>query len=114
MIISTQDTRSHAEPQPKRKNRVRRTRRQWKALLEQFHSSGLTKAAFCKQHGIATSSLIRWQRILEASPGVADFIDVTEPLSLAPAAPPAREPDGTAWQVELALGNDIVLRVRGA
>jgi hypothetical protein len=90
-----------------------RSRSQWKALLEEFHRSGLSKVVFCKQHGVATSSLNRWQRILlEEQTGGADFIDVTEPLSTAPVAPiPARECDNT-WQVELALGAGVVLRLR--
>ena len=81
-------------------------------MLDDFYRSGLTKVAFCKQHGIAISSLNRWQRILADQPGGADFIDVTEPLSIAPATPsPVCESD-KAWQVELALGAGVVLRLR--
>ena len=101
--------------QPSRtKRRINRSRQQWQALLDDFHRSGLTKVAFCKQRSVATSSLNRWQRILEGQSESGGFIDVTEPLSLAPAsASPSSDPDD-AWQVELALGNDIVLRIRTA
>ncbi len=100
--------------QSKPKKRINRSRSQWQLLLDDFHRSGLTKVAFCKQHGVATSSLYRWQRMLDGQSGGGDFVDVTEPLSRAPAAPsPSRDPDN-AWQVELALGNDIVLRIRTA
>ena len=100
--------------QPRPKKRINRSRRQWQALLDDFHRSGLTKVAFCKQHGVAASSLNRWQRMLEVQPESGDFVDVTEPLSRAPASPsPQLDPDN-AWQVELALGNDIVLRIRTA
>ena len=96
------------------KKRINRSRSQWQSLLDDFHRSGLTKVAFCKQHDVATSSLSRWQRMLEGQTETSDFIDVTEPLSRAPATPsPRRDPDN-AWQVELALGNDIVLRIRTA
>ena len=99
---------------PKPKKRINRSRSQWQSLLDDFHRSGLTKLAFCKQRGVATSSLNRWQRMLEGQPESGDFVDVTEPLSLAPApASPSRDTNN-AWQVELALGNDIVLRIRTA
>lgn len=102
-------------PQQSRpKKRTNRSRRQWQSLLDDFHRSGLTKVAFCKQHGVATSSLNRWQRMLESQAESSDFIDVTEPLSRAPATPsPRRDPDN-AWQVELVLGIDVVLRIRTA
>ena len=55
-----------SSPQQSRpKKRINRSRRQWQSLLDDFHRSGLTKVAFCKQHGVATSSLNRWQRMLE-------------------------------------------------
>mgnify|MGYP003151610745 CR=1 FL=1 len=97
--------------QSKTKKRTNRSQSQWKSLLDDFHRSGLTKVVFCKQHGVATSSLTRWQKILAEESG-GDFIDVTEPLSIAPATPPATQEGDPTWQVELALGNNIVLRVR--
>ena len=100
--------------QPTPKKRINRSRRQWQSLLDEFHRSGLTKVAFCKQHSVATSSLNRWQRMLESQTENGDFIDVTEPLSRAPATPSARRDPDNAWQVELVLGNDIVLRIRTA
>jgi hypothetical protein len=88
-----------------------RTQGQWKALLAEFNTSGLTKIAFCNKHRIATSSLYRWQQLLAGQAGVTDFIDVTEPLSREPVPAPslARAND---WQVELELGAGIVLRLR--
>ncbi len=99
---------------PKPKKRINRSRSQWQSLLDDFHRSGLTKVAFCKQCGVATSSLNRWQWMLEGQPESGDFVDVTEPLSRAPATPSLRRDPDNAWQVELALGNDIVLRIRTA
>jgi hypothetical protein len=88
------------------------TRRQWKALLNEFNDSGLTRSAFCEKHRIATSSLYRWQQIFAEESGAAtDFIDVTPPLSSTPAPPPAHALDND-WQVELELGAGIVLRLR--
>ena len=111
MIISTSDANSPSRPQPKPAKRIMRSRSQWKALLEAFNTGELTKAAFCKKHRIATSSLYRWQQILSQGTVDTDFIDITEPLSITPAPPPVHECDNN-WQVELALGAGIVLRLR--
>ncbi|MDH3993610.1 MAG: hypothetical protein OEV47_11900 [Gammaproteobacteria bacterium] len=110
MIISTSDTALSSQSQPKPAKRVKRSRSQWKALLKEFNTSGLSKTAFCKKHRIATSSLYRWQQILSQDAGDTDFIDVTGPLSITPAAP-VHGPDNN-WQVELELGAGIVLRLR--
>jgi len=111
MIISTSAIASPSQPQTKPAKRVMRSHSQWKALLEEFSNSGLTRTAFCKKHRIATSSLYRWQQIFSQDAGDTDFIDVTEPLSITPAPPPVHECDNN-WQVELALGAGIVLRLR--
>ena len=109
---SATDLRSQPQPNIRPRSRLTRSRSQWKALLEEFNSSGLTKSAFCKKHRIATSSLYRWQRLLAEQPGGdSDFIDVTQPLSHTPLLPPAHARDN-AWQVELELGTGIVLRLR--
>jgi hypothetical protein len=116
MIESTTAPASiHSSPQQsKTKKRINRSRRQWKLLLDDFHRSGLTKVAFCQQYGVATSSLNRWQRMLEGQPESGNFVDVTEALSAVPAALSSTQEGGDAWQVELALGNNIVLRIRTA
>jgi transposase-like protein len=112
MIIPTSDPALPSQPQAKPAKRVMRTRSQWQTVLDDFNRSGLSKVAYCKQHGIATSSLNRWQRILQDECGGADFINVTEPLSIAPATPSPTCDSDKAWQVELALGAGIVLRLR--
>ena len=111
---SATDFLSHPEPQTqptsRRRARVMRTQEQWKALLEEFNTSGLTRAAFCKKHRIATSSLYRWQQLFEHA-SHAGFIDVTEPLANAPRSHPVPVRDND-WQVELELGSGITLRLR--
>ena len=114
MITSTPATDLPSQPKPnlRPRSRLTRSRSQWKALLEEFNSSGLTKSAFCTKHQIATSSLYRWQRLFVEQAGeVTDFIDVTQPLSGTP-LPPTTPVRDNAWQVELELGTGIVLRLR--
>lgn len=112
MIESTPAVAFPSPHQSRPKKRINRSRRQWQSLLDDFHRSGLTKVAFCKQHGVAASSLNRWQRMLESDAEISGFIDVTEPLSRTPETRSPRRDSDNAWQVELALGNDIVLRIR--
>ncbi len=114
MIESTTTAALTSPQQSRPKKRIHRSPHQWQALLDDFHRSGLPKEAFCKQRGVATSSLNRWQRVIERQAQNGDFIDVTEPLSRVPATPSPRHDSDNAWQVELALGNGIVLRLRTA
>ncbi len=117
MITSTSATDLPSQPPQSKPNlkprtRVTRSQGQWKALLEEFSNSGLTKSAFCKKHRIATSSLYRWQQLFaEPAGGATDFIDVTQPLSSTPRPVPTFVRDSD-WQVELELGAGIVLRLR--
>ena len=93
------------------KSRTQRTRVQKRSLVEQFHTSGLTKTAFCKQRGIATSCLDRWQKTFAAESPSDAFIDITAPVKAAAAAQPQTQ-DTPHWQVELELGAGVILRVR--
>jgi hypothetical protein len=41
--------------------RGRRTRAQWRQLVDGFAGSGLTQARYCQRHGISVASLHRWR-----------------------------------------------------
>jgi len=90
--------------------RTQRTRSQWKSLVDDLSTSGLTKTAFCKKHGIATSCLYRWQKIFAGNSVAAEFIDITGPVASTLPTPPLADAN-THWQVELELGAGIVLRI---
>jgi putative transposase len=92
----------------KRKSRIKRSTEQWQALVDQYEASGLTQKAFCKQHGIAVSGLNKWRKRLSNSVQ-ADFVDITHQLSEAGSQSGA-QPD-RRWQVELQLGQGLVLRI---
>lgn len=96
---------------PKPKARVWRTKAQWKSLLEECAASGLTQAAFCQKHRIATSSLCKWRKYFSDQSAASDFIDITEPLVRVPSSFSDSGCD-EHWQVELELGPGVVLRVR--
>ena len=110
MNSTTNELPAPAPAQTKSKTRVQRSRDQWQTLVSEFASSGLTKVAFCKKHGIATSCLYRWQKVFTEQPVRDDFIDITQPVAGATPAPFTA--DNEQWQVELELGAGIVLRLR--
>lgn len=118
MIEPSTDHPISSTEQARAKKRIFRSRSQWQAIVNDFHRSGLSQVAFCQQHSIPVSSLSRWQRIFAQQTEVAaargDFVDVTEPLALVPPASVSRDVESTDWQVELALGKNIVLRLRTA
>lgn len=103
------DSPSHTRSEQKKK--VWRSKDQWKALLDELASSGLTKTDFCQKHSIAPSNLYRWQKLLTEEATTDDFINITEPLVQAVPETPVSVSDNP-WQVELALGAGVVLRVR--
>ena len=106
MITSTPATgflsQPQPEPNPKPRTRVMRTQRQWKALLNEFNDSGLTRSAFCKKHRIATSSLYRWQQLFTEQSGEAT--DDRGRLGV-------RRPDGLLDDGQRALGKPFGLGV---
>ncbi|MCB1602721.1 MAG: IS66 family insertion sequence element accessory protein TnpB [Chromatiaceae bacterium] len=84
------------------KRRIRRSRDEWQRLIDEQATSGQTQSAFCAAHGISVASLQNWKRRLGA-----------------PEAPPESwlelgalaEAKSATWDVELELGNGIVLRL---
>ena len=79
-------------------------------MLSELELSGLTQTAFCKQHHIAPSNLYKWRKTLAEQAANTEFIDITEPLQITP--PSSLTQGDNLWQVELDLGQGMVLRVR--
>jgi hypothetical protein len=46
----------------------RRTRAQWRQLVEGFSGSGLTQACYCERHGISVTSFQRWRAQFRQAP----------------------------------------------
>ena len=100
-----------------RRHRARRTAAQWRKLVERFERSGQTRGEFCAAQGLALSTFDVWRRKLGPAPAEdaahpeALFVELT-----GAAQPPGpRAAGGTgAWEVELALGAGVVLRLRWA
>lgn len=91
--------------------RVRRSADDWREILAQQRSSGLSQAAFCRREAIALSTFARWKQRL-GSPPDADSCAVSgDPgwIEL-----PSIGQSGSGWLIELDLGGGICLRLKPA
>lgn len=85
---------------------IRRTAEQWKQIIQEQQSSGLTQKAFCGMHNISLSSFSHWNRRLSAATddNSTGWIDVTKELG-------GLSSSSAGWKIELDLGNGVVLRL---
>ena len=92
-----------------RPRRVRRSESEWREIFNRFDESTLTPEAFCAEHGIVVSSFIRWRKKLRPGLGASSVV-AHDPVfvELTP------EGEASPWEVELALGAGVVLRLRRA
>jgi hypothetical protein len=89
----------------------RRTRKQWQALVDEQHQSGLSGAAFCREHGVGYISFCKWRKRLAEAPSDAaeassapGFVDVSSLMNNSGAT--ARD-----WNIVLSLGDGVELRL---
>lgn len=60
---------------------MRRTPAQWRELLQNQQSSGLSMAAFCRQQDLRQKSFYYWRRkLMKANVVPSDFIHVQMPV----------------------------------
>lgn len=90
--------------------RTRTTRAQRARVVERFHRSGLTRAAFARRHRLSAWTLSRW--LAEAKRGSKPVLPpmMFGELKLAPT--PLPEPVG--WAVEVVGANGVTIRLRQA
>jgi len=86
-----------------KKDRVRRTREEWVAILQRFDSSGLGPREYCRREGLPLSSFQRW-RSRVGSPSSAEFVELT---------PSSPESMSSGWELEVTLPNGVQLQFRG-
>jgi len=77
----------------------RRSAAEWQALFSKHEQSGLSRLAFCRREGISWRTFDTWRSRLRTTRSKAKFVDVT--------------PKPAGWDVEVALPNGVVLRIRG-
>jgi hypothetical protein len=91
---------------------ARRSAAEWRDLISTFKRSGETRRAFCTRHGIALSTFAWWQgrertRISTTPSAAPAFVE------LVPEVPTTTATKyGTALDLELELGDGLVIRLR--
>lgn len=88
----------------KRRQYVRRSATQWASLVSEQAESGLNQRRFCERHGLSYASFGYWKRRLgeERRNSRRGFIELAV----------ERATDDSRWDVELSLGDGVVLRIR--
>jgi hypothetical protein len=98
----------------------RRTRAQWRRLVEGWRDSGLTQSQYCARHRISVASLRRWRDVFdresEVGAGAASAradgairllpVEVREPALAAGGGTPLALVIGERLRVEIAPGFD--------
>jgi len=99
-----------------RKPRIVRSKATWQQIIKQYDSNSQTQADFCRERDIAPMSFYKWRQRLSKETRSDHFIDISQsmvsikPIEQQPSSPTESSP----WQVELELGQGIILRVRTA
>lgn len=98
-----------------RDGKVRRSREEWEQIMDRFHSSGMTGAAFCRKNKLVTSSFENWKKkvgvgsgSISPKPAFVEWPVVAETASSASTS----ERGLSAGEVELSLPGGVVLRWR--
>jgi len=86
-----------------------KTHSQWREIISDFQQSGLDATHYCQQHELGDKTFQKWKRYFTRpqtpEPQQSDFIELTPPQ-------PAVDSAATAWDVELQLSNNMILRLR--
>lgn len=91
----------------------RRNRREWQSLIARAERSPLSVRAFCAAQGVSTASFYLWRKRLggevarAAPPGFLELVELGRDGG-------AQEDhcSGGGWELELALGDGLVVRLR--
>ncbi len=92
-----------------KQRRMQRSQSQWEQVISEQAQSGLTQQVFCDRHDVGLGAFVkakrRYARGDEAVPlnGAKDFVRVPVEAALS----------GQQWEIELSVGRDVVIRIRG-
>jgi len=92
---------------PRHSQKIRRSAEQWQKIMLSYDQSGLTQDAFCAREALAPSSFYTWRKRLER----VKPAETKEPLFVELASPQLAS-TATDWDIEVSLGDHIVLRLR--
>ncbi len=75
------------------RKKLKRIRRDWPSVIEDYHKSGLTKKGYCIEHGIKRELFMRWYKRYEDDTltkprrkrlSVKDFVQLDVPVKATP------------------------------
>lgn len=92
-----------ARKQKQQNTRSGLRRADWGRLVAEYERSEMTRQAFCGERGVSASTLDYWRRKLRDEQAAAGFIELGSVSAAGGAA---------AWDIELELGDGVVLRFR--
>ena len=97
----------------------RRSEAEWQQLIKQQQNSNVSQKAFCQQMNLSVATFGYWKRKLKKEtdlPAIVDDAALTAEPWLELPTPTIRGNSvaGSAWQIELDLGNGVCLRLRQA
>ena len=90
---------------------------EWRTLVRAYAKRTGTAPEFCREHGVAVSTLDWWRRRLEKTSATSAVrskgrpIATAQPLSFIE-LPATSNAARTPWDIELDLGEGMVLRLR--
>jgi hypothetical protein len=96
-----------------RDTRVRRSERDWTAIIRRYEASGLGSRAFCRQEGLAASSVQCWRQRLRGQWTArrrARFVEWVPPQTIPSAV---AKSSSSGWLLELEFPGGPTLRISG-
>lgn len=107
------------EASPNIKRRYR-SRAEWKTLIDNYPSSGLTQKKYCQKNNISMSGFYNWSSTFKkeaAQPQASDLVELVPDRSLLPSPNTVIEAEenhsrASSWRIELSVSDTIVLRIR--
>jgi hypothetical protein len=95
---------------------VRRSRAEWQSLIERAAVSPLSISAFCAAQGVSTASFYLWRKRLSAGAVARASTPAAVPGQFIELGTLGIDPQGEehagGWDLELELGDGLVLRLR--
>jgi len=87
-----------------KKRAVRRSAKQWRAIIRRFEKNSLSPADFCRKHDLTVPVFHKWRRKQLAEANAAGFIELQQPTEPLEAQTP--------WTLELDLPGGGRLRIQ--
>lgn len=100
---------SNTQPTSRRK---RRSTDQLHTIMKRFATSGLSRSSFCRQHSISSSTFYRWHKRLNLNSASAIATEKETVFVELEGPEPTTDKSTGIWDIELQIGEGMVLRLR--